>query len=84
MALEDLESASQKLMADGKDNVFSKLDSAWNDVANGKGTVDGLSKAVNDVVSAVKNFADEYNYTVSYLYLTSWSHFRGEFLMRRL
>ncbi len=67
MALEDLESASQKLMADGKDNVFSKLDSAWNDVANGKGTVDGLSKAVNDVVSAVKNFADEYNYTVSYL-----------------
>lgn len=54
-------------MADGKDNVFSKLDSAWNDVANGKGTVDGLSKAVNDVVSAVKNFADEYNYTVSYL-----------------
>lgn len=67
MALEDLESASQKLMADGKNNVFSKLDSAWKDVANGKGTVDGLNKALNDVVSAVKSFADEYNYTVSYL-----------------
>lgn len=67
MALEDLESASEKLMADGKNNVFSKLDQAWNNVANGNGTVDELSKAIDDVVSAVKSFADEYNYTVSYL-----------------
>lgn len=66
-ALEDLESASQKLQTDSKNNVFSKLDSAWNDVANGKGTKDGLEKALDDVVSAVKDFADKYNYTVSYL-----------------
>lgn len=67
MALEDLESASDKLKLDTKDNVFSKLDSTWNDVANGKGTKDGLEKAINNVVSAVTDFADKYNYTVSYL-----------------
>ncbi len=66
-ALEDLESVSNKLKLDSKNNVFSKLDSAWNDVVNGKGTKDGLEKALNDVVSAVKDFADQYNYTVSYL-----------------
>ena len=66
-ALEDLESVSEKLQTDSKNNVFSKLDSAWNDVANGKGTKEGLEKALNDVVSAVKDFADKYNYTVSYL-----------------
>lgn len=67
MALEDLESAAASLKTDTKGNVFSKLDAVWNDVANGKGTKDGLEKALNDVVSAVKDFADQYNYTVSYL-----------------
>lgn len=67
MALEDLESAAGKLQTDTKDNVFSKLDSVWNDIANGKGTKDGLEKALNDVVSAVQDFADKYNHTVSYL-----------------
>lgn len=67
MALEDLESVSNSLKLDTKGNVFSKLDAVWNDVANGKGTKDGLEKALNDVVSAVKDFADQYNYTTSYL-----------------
>ena len=67
MALEDLEAVSKKLQTDSKDNVFSKLDAVWNDVANGKATKDDLEKALNDVVSAVTDFADKYNNTVSYL-----------------
>jgi len=66
-ALEDLESASESLKLDTKGNVFSKLDSVWDDIANGKGTKDALEKALNDTVSAVKDFADQYNYTTSYL-----------------
>jgi len=67
MALEDLESASGKLQAYSKDNVFSKLETVLNKQAKGEATDEDVSKAMDNVVDAAKDFADKYNYTVSYL-----------------
>lgn len=74
-ALEDLEAASAKLQVGAKDNVFSKYEAALRedaktklpDNADGTKPVSKADKAADDIVSAVKDFAQKYNDVVSYL-----------------
>lgn len=71
--LTDLESASAKLQVGSKDNVYSKYESALEalnkaDTADAKKEAQAkVDKAREDIVSAVSDFADKYNSTVSFL-----------------
>lgn len=66
--LEDLESSASKLQLTEKNNVFSKYDAALASQAKGEEGADTkVSKAADDVVSAVKDLVKNYNDTVSYL-----------------
>ncbi|MCI9568410.1 MAG: flagellar filament capping protein FliD [Lachnospiraceae bacterium] len=74
-ALEDLEAAAAKLQVGNKDNLFSKYEAALREDAatklpeNEDGTkpVSKADKAADDIVAAVKDFAQKYNDVVSYL-----------------
>jgi len=71
--LQDLEAVSEQLRLGSRDNVFSKYESALEKLSNA--TTDdekaAAQKAVDgakqDIISAVKEFADQYNDTVSFL-----------------
>lgn len=71
--LTDLESASAKLQVGSKDNVFSKYESALDalskaDTEDAKTAAQAkVDKAREDIVSAVSDFADKYNSTISFL-----------------
>lgn len=66
--LEDLESSANKLQVTNKDNVFAKYEAALASQAKGEeGAGDKVSKAADDVVSAVKDLVKNYNDTISYL-----------------
>ena len=72
-SLMDLESASQKLQVGAKDNVFSKYESAVSALSKA-GTEDErkaaqakVDKAQEDIISAITDFADKYNNTISFL-----------------
>lgn len=72
-SLTELESASQKLQVGAKDNVFSKYESAVSALSKA-GTEDEkkaaqakVDKAQEDIISAITNFADKYNSTISFL-----------------
>lgn len=76
MALSDLEESAGALQAFQKDNVFSKYEDALKkaDEAAKTGNADlmksaqeNVEKAFGNIVSAVKEFADDYNATVSFL-----------------
>lgn len=73
-ALEDLEAASAKLQTSAKDNVFAKYEAALREDAMTKvpekedgTTVKKADKAADDIVSAVKDFAQKYNDVISFL-----------------
>lgn len=71
--LTDLESASAKLQAGTKDNVYSKYESALDALSKAdtedakKAAQAKVDKAREDIVSAVSDFADKYNNTISFL-----------------
>ena len=71
--LEDLESVSEQLRLGSRDNVFSKYESALAKLENAatdedrKAAQSAVDAAREDVISAVKEFADQYNETVSFL-----------------
>lgn len=72
-SLTELESASKKLQVGAKDNVFSKYESAVSALSKA-GTSDEkkaaqakVDKAQEDIISAINDFADKYNSTVSFL-----------------
>lgn len=71
--LTDLESASAKLQAGTKDNVYSKYESALDALSKAdtedakKAAQAKVDKAREDIVSAVSDFADKYNSTISFL-----------------
>lgn len=72
-SLTELESASKKLQVGTKDNVFSKYESAVSALSKA-GTEDEkkaaqakVDKAQEDIISAINDFADKYNSTVSFL-----------------
>lgn len=73
--LEDLEAASSKLQIGQKDNVFQKYDeavrkSAEIKVAEGENKDSSLNlvdKAADEVVAAVKDFAEKFNSAISFL-----------------
>ena len=66
--LEDLEASASKLQLSTKDNVFANYDKALQSQAKGEeGADDKVSKAADDVVSAVKDLVKNYNDTISYL-----------------
>ncbi len=68
--LEDLEAASSKLQTYQKDNVFQKYEEKLA-AANKPGADEAARKAadsaLDDIVAAVKDFANKYNDTVSYM-----------------
>lgn len=71
--LTDLETASAKLQVGTKDNVYSKYESALEalskaDTEDAKKSAQAkVDKAREDIVSAVTDFADKYNNTISFL-----------------
>lgn len=71
--LTDLETASAKLQVGNKDNVYSKYESALDalskaDTEDAKKVAQAkVDKAREEIVSAVNDFADKYNSTVSFL-----------------
>lgn len=65
--LEDLESSADKLTLTSKNNVFSKYDAAKDKVSKGEATDEAVSKAADEVYSAVKDLTKKYNDTISYL-----------------
>lgn len=71
--LTDLESASAKLQVGAKDNVYSKYESALDALSKAdtedakKAAQAKVDKAREDIVSAVNDFADKYNSTISFL-----------------
>ena len=71
--LTDLESASAKLQVGTKDNVYSKYESALEALSKAdtedakKAAQEKVDKAREDIVSAVSDFADKYNSTISFL-----------------
>lgn len=65
--LEDLETSASKLQLNSKNNVFDKYDAVKAKVDKGEATEDDLTKAAEEVYSAVKDLADKYNNTVNYL-----------------
>lgn len=72
-SLTDLESASQKLQVGAKDNVFSKYESAVSALSKAqtedekKAAQAKVDKAQEDIISAINDFADKYNSTISFL-----------------
>lgn len=72
-SLTELESASKKLQAGAKDNVFSKYESAVSALSKAetedekKAAQAKVDKAQEDIISAINDFADKYNSTVSFL-----------------
>lgn len=72
-SLTELESASKKLQAGSKDNVFSKYESAVAALSKAdtedarKAAQAKVDKAQEDIISAISDFADKYNSTVSFL-----------------
>ena len=72
-SLMDLESASQKLQVGAKDNVFSKYESAVSALSKAgteeerKAAQAKVDKAQEDIISAITDFADKYNNTISFL-----------------
>ncbi|MDE7320410.1 MAG: hypothetical protein K2N46_11880, partial [Lachnospiraceae bacterium] len=76
MALEDLEDSSAKLQTFEKDNVFSKYEEALakadeavksGDANAIKNAQDSVEKAFGNIVSAIEDFVDDYNSTMSFL-----------------
>lgn len=71
--LTDLESASAKLQVGTKDNVYTKYESALEALSKAdtedakKAAQEKVDKAREDIVSAVSDFADKYNSTISFL-----------------
>lgn len=73
MSLTDLEAASSKLRLGEKDNVFSNYESALSKLS--KASTDeeretaqaAVDKAKEDIVTAMNDFADKYNKTLSFL-----------------
>lgn len=71
--LTDLESASAKLQAGNKDNVYSKYENALEELSKAdtedakKSAQAKVDKAREEIVSAVSDFADKYNSTISFL-----------------
>lgn len=68
--LEDLESAASKLQLSNKDNVFTKYDNALAEAAkhpNDEKYQANVTKARDEVISAVSNFVDKYNNTTNLL-----------------
>lgn len=65
--LEDLESSASKLQLTNKDNVFDKYDAVKSKASKGEATEDDVTKAADEVYSAVKDLVDKYNNTISYL-----------------
>lgn len=71
--LTDLESASAKLQMGAKDNVYSKYENALDALSKAdtedakKAAQAKVDKAREDIVSAVSDFADKYNSTISFL-----------------
>ncbi len=71
--LTDLESASAKLQVGSRDNVYSKYESALDALSKAdtedakKAAQAKVDKAREDIVSAVSDFADKYNSTISFL-----------------
>lgn len=68
--LEDVESSSSKLRLFTKDNVFQKYDEAVKNASlagDDAAAADKVDSALNDIVSAVKDFANKVNNTMSYL-----------------
>lgn len=72
-SLTELESASKKLQVGAKDNVFSKYESAVSALSKAstedekKAAQAKVDKAQEDIISAITDFADKYNSTVSFL-----------------
>ncbi len=72
-SLTELESASKKLQVGAKDNVFSKYESAVAALSKAdtedakKLAQEKVDKAQEDIISAISDFADKYNSTVSFL-----------------
>lgn len=77
--LTDLESASAKLQAGNKDNVFSKYESALAKLSAAgtdeekKSAQTAVDKAKDEITSAVKDLADKYNNAVSFMSSNSGS-----------
>lgn len=65
--LEDLETSASKLQLNNKNNVFDKYDAVKAKADKGEATADDLTKAAEEVYSAVKDLADKYNSAVDYL-----------------
>lgn len=71
--LTSLESASEKLRLGGRNNVFSKYETAMKDLQRASTDEDKASaqaavdKAQEDIISAVKDFAKAYNSAISFL-----------------
>jgi len=65
--LEDLESAASKLTLGSKDNVFSKYDTVKDKMSKGEATEEDVTKAMDEVYSAVKDLAAKYNDVINYL-----------------
>ena len=72
-SLTELESASKKLQVGAKDNVFSKYESAVSALSKAgteeerKAAQAKVDKAQEDIISAITDFADKYNSTISFL-----------------
>lgn len=68
--LEDLEAAASKLQSGNKDNVFSKYENAVAEAAKHPGDEkyqNQVTKARDEVISAVTDFVDKYNNTTNLL-----------------
>lgn len=73
MQLTDLEAASAKLQLSKEDNVFSKYESALSDLNKAvtdderKAAQEAVDKAKEDIKTAMTDFADQFNKTMSFL-----------------
>lgn len=71
--LQDLEAASDSLRTGSRNNVFSKYESALKKLESAatdeerKSAQAAVDSAKKDIISAVKNFADQYNATLSFM-----------------
>lgn len=73
MQLTDLEAASARLQLGKEDNVFSKYESALSDLNKAvtddekKAAQEAVDKAKEDIKTAMTDFADQFNKTMSFL-----------------
>ncbi|MCI8517823.1 MAG: flagellar filament capping protein FliD [Hungatella sp.] len=65
--LEDLEASADKLTLTSKNNVFDNLDGVKAKAEKGEADQEAVTKAEDEVYSAVKDLAKKYNDTISYL-----------------